>query len=456
MANGYGYLDSEPAVAYFVERVKELSGGGIHVDVVDDWVKDSAPGFEQQIVKDVAAGKADLAWVGTRVFDTLGINSFQALTAPMLIDSYPLQQAVIESDVPARMLESLDALGVAGLALLADGLRKPVAVHRPLLGPTDWRGITFAAVRSVGQAESIGALGAQPTDLWSHPLDQALSEGGVQGREMSVLGYFLGGLYGRAPYVTANVNLWPQTAVLLANPGRLSGLTDQQRGWLQRAGGDAAAHSSSLVDRDAQTLPGACEAGGRFANASEADLAALRKAFVPVYAHLEQDPQTKVFMEQIQRLKQSTPAGPPLVIPPGCTGPAPDEPAPGNAEPAATIPNGDYRADVTEEFLIAAGVNPIDAMNNSGIFTITIDGEQATFADSNTSDLEDSPCITEVSYSGERVSFYASPNCGAESNRLLFNARWTFKNGQLWFLEIQPDDLFNRTLWGGMPWTKIS
>ena len=26
----------------------------------------------------VAAGKADLGWVGTRIFDTLGVTSFQA------------------------------------------------------------------------------------------------------------------------------------------------------------------------------------------------------------------------------------------------------------------------------------------------------------------------------------------------------------------------------------------
>jgi hypothetical protein len=35
----------------------------------------------------IGAGKVDLGWVGTRVFDTLGVASFQAVTAPMLIDN---------------------------------------------------------------------------------------------------------------------------------------------------------------------------------------------------------------------------------------------------------------------------------------------------------------------------------------------------------------------------------
>ena len=38
-----------------------------------------------------------------------------------------------------------------------------------------------------------------------------------------------------------------------------------------------------------------CTTGARFANASESDLAGLPAAFAPVYATLEEDPQTKSF-----------------------------------------------------------------------------------------------------------------------------------------------------------------
>ena len=83
----------------------------------------------------------------------------------MLIDSYPLQQAVLDSDIPAEMLAGLDELGVHGIAVLADGLRKPIAVARPLLRPADYEGITFQAFRSPEHAAAIRALGATPTDV---------------------------------------------------------------------------------------------------------------------------------------------------------------------------------------------------------------------------------------------------------------------------------------------------
>ena len=160
----------------------------------------------------------------------MDVLSFQALTAPMLIDNYPLQEAVIESDIPAQMLEGLDTIGVAGLAVLADGLRKPIAVDAPLLGPDDWNGITFQSFRSEGQSEAIEALGAQPTDVIFEALDEGLANGEIEGFEKNLLVYQINAMAADAPYITANVNLWPQTVAIFANPDRLAALSEQHRG----------------------------------------------------------------------------------------------------------------------------------------------------------------------------------------------------------------------------------
>src|SRR5215470_13236068 len=87
---------------YLVSQVATLSAGNVRIDMAYH-VGEDTPGGEQQVVRGVAAGRYDLGVVGTRVFDTLGVNGFQALTAPLLIDSYPLEQAVIDSGIPARM-----------------------------------------------------------------------------------------------------------------------------------------------------------------------------------------------------------------------------------------------------------------------------------------------------------------------------------------------------------------
>jgi TRAP-type C4-dicarboxylate transport system substrate-binding protein len=348
MANPYGELGEVPAVAYFVDRVKELSGGDVRIAVVNDW-GDYSSDAEQQVVRDVSSGEVDLGWAGTRVFDTMGFKSFQAVTAPMLVDSYALEDAVIESGITDQMMHGLDDVGVVGLGVLADGLRKPIGVTGPILGPVDWRGITFGTLMSGGQTQAIRAFGATPAEVFGRYRDRAIANGTVQGFELNLHIYMHNPtLLHLAPYVTANVDLWPQMDVLLANPDHLAELTGEQRGWIQQAADDAANQSADLVDTDATALRSACDGGARFADAPQADLAALRDAFAPVYANLEQDSETKAFIEQIQELKRSTPAGPELAIPADCTGKAPEQPT-GSTGTAPAYLNGTYRYVLTQD-----------------------------------------------------------------------------------------------------------
>jgi TRAP-type C4-dicarboxylate transport system substrate-binding protein len=346
LASTGGNIDQTPAVKYFVERVDERSGGNLRIEVVDEWAE-FASDAEQQVVHAAAAGEVDLGWVGSRVFDTLGVDSFQALTAPMLIDGYALEDAVIESGITAEMMDGLETLGVLGLGVLADGLRRPVGVTTPILRPADWRGIRFGTLRSDGQVDAIRALGAEPVQIFGADRREALDNGRVQGFEFGLLLFSDPQWSSRAPYVAANVNLWPQMDVLLANQERLERLTAKQRGWLDDATQDAAARSAALVDTDAKALDVACQSGARFADASEADLAALQAAFEPVYANLRRHPETKAFIERIQALKQSTPPDPALSIPAECTGEAPERATGGTAKTPAYL-NGTYRWVLTQ------------------------------------------------------------------------------------------------------------
>ncbi len=318
MANTYGELTQLPAVAYFVARVEELSGGTITISIADSYGNFTSD-VEKRVVGHVAAGRMDLAWVGSRIFDTMDVKSFQALTAPMLVDSYALQNAIIESGITTKMLSALGDVGVVGLGVLADGLRKPIGVDGPIVGPGDWQGIGFGSYKSEGQEEAVRALGAEPAAVFGPRREAAIGEGTIQGFEMGLSIYQDPKWIELAPYVTANVNLWPQMDVLIASPESLEALTEEQQGWLQAAADDAAAPSAALADTEAQVIKDACATGARFADAAHDDLTALRDLFAPVYARLERDPRTKAFIGQIRALKRSTSEERDLGIPAGCT-----------------------------------------------------------------------------------------------------------------------------------------
>jgi hypothetical protein len=144
------------------------------------------------------------------------------------------------------------------------------------------------------------------------------------------------------PYVTANVNLWPQTVALIANPDSLSRLTSEQRGWIEAAAQDATTRSIELIDHDQDLVADTCAKGARYAIASEADLAALRQAFAPAYADLEQDAQTQAFIDEIEAMKSEMPAPTALQIPADCDA--------ATAEPAADDPLlGSWQTDALTE-----------------------------------------------------------------------------------------------------------
>jgi TRAP-type transport system periplasmic protein len=319
MANTASGLDDIPPVGEFVRRVGALSGRTLRITMMNSW-GDYAPDAEARLVRAVAAGTVDLGWAGSRVFDTLGMRNWQALSAPMLIDGYPLENAVLRSGMPGRMLAGLPKIGVAGLGVLGERLRLPFGAHRPLLAPVDWRGVSFGTYRSGVQEQAIRALGATPLVAFGPYRQHYLTRGEMQGFELDIRRYVHDvGPAGRM-YATANVALWPQFDVLIANPRWLASRTAQQREWLQQAAGAAAEDSVALAaSGSAVYLRQACAIGARFVTASPADLAAMRRSLSAVYQKLETDQQTRAFIGQIRRLKAATPPGPPLRIPAGCT-----------------------------------------------------------------------------------------------------------------------------------------
>jgi TRAP-type C4-dicarboxylate transport system substrate-binding protein len=458
MADFTSGLRYEPAVQYFVDQVEHLSDGALQLEVSHEW-GDFADDAEQQIVRDVADGKVDLGWVGTRVLDTLDVDSMRALTAPMLIETYPQLRAVLDSDIPGEMLTDLDEAGVTGIAVLAGGMRKPIAVDKPLLSPADYTGIRFTSLRSKTTADAIRALGAIPGEATATSRNAGLTSGDIQGFEMSLLHYGLNELQGIAPYVTANVNLWPETDALIANPEVLDDLTDDQRDWLMQAGADAAEQSTDLADDDAQRLVDLCKSGARFANASDADLAALHQAFEPVLATLDGDPETKDFIARIAELKETTDSGPALDIPPECTGPAPIDSSNAGAGQTGSDQgalNGTYRWTITDEDALAHGT-PSDRTDEAladypAVFTVTLHDGIWAFHEVRPSGAKDE-CNTDdctFAIDGDRITFNWARGSGV--------LEFTFTADDDGTLHWQPEgrmpagDVF---IWTTKPWQRI-
>jgi TRAP-type C4-dicarboxylate transport system substrate-binding protein len=294
LANGNGdSLALEP----FAAAVRKRSGGTLEIVFKDRW-RAGQPEYEANLIRDVKAGKADLGWAGTRAFDDVGVPAFDALHAPLLIDSLSLERKALESPLVPEMLGEMKAAGVAGLGILPGPLRRPLGVS-PLVRPQDYRGATVALQRSQVGERTLDALGARGANLAaSAPVDRY---DGVEQQISSIAGNEYDKVAG---HLTANVALWPRPVVLFANPKVLRGLDDRQRDAL--LGAPRAALAATLAkehDSEADAVGILCRRGVAFDTAGATDLAALRRAVQPVYDRLDRRPQTKAAIAKIQAMK---------------------------------------------------------------------------------------------------------------------------------------------------------
>jgi TRAP-type C4-dicarboxylate transport system substrate-binding protein len=426
MANGNG--DPEE-LQPFAAAVARLSGGTLRIEFKNGW-HHGTTSYETATIGDVRAGRVDLAWVGSRAFDGVGVPAFDALHAPLLVDSYALEQAVLRSPLVPRMLDGLKRLGVVGLGILPGPMRKPLGAS-PLMRPEDYRGKTLAISPSRVAAEALGALGAGAAEI---PAQGSIE--GYDGVEQQITS-IQGNLYDRVDhYLTVNVNLWPRPLVLFMNEKAFDALGDRQRQALRDAAGEALGATLGLERHDEQEAAATlCRRGLRFVTATDGDLAALRRALAPVYGRLDRDAWTKDAIAQVNAMREGAGATARSEAP-TCTTP------PASAAAQATPIDGVYRLDTTREESLAAGTPPGDLVSeNYGHWRFVFDRGRLYYTQSSEGASRwtrgvytvkgDVLEYTITAYGGE------APHGAAEKTGEVFTFRWSRYRDRLTLMPVK-------------------
>ena len=456
--------ETRGALARFVELVDEESDGRLQIEVSPDWrIKG-----EQTVLEDVAAGKAELGWSGTRAFDMIGVDAFQPLHAPFLIGSYPAQSAVVGDGVAQDMLAGLDGSGLAGLALLGDELRFPAGAEEPLLEADTFVDLAFGIMPSNVQSAAMTALGARVKAM-SVPYPPGTD--GLEGLETMWHTYLGTGQSRFMPFVTANAVLWPRTTVLVANTDALDDLSSEDRDVVTHAASEAAHWSLEHADDDvADEMARACEGGVRIATASHEQIAGMVKATRPVYAVMRAEPEQAALLTRIERLVRGVGQPEPIDVPEGCAYQPGDEdhlavralpaPLPGPGQPG-DLPAGSYRYTLTEqEITDGVDVSPETAVANAGVWTWTLDDGRWFYELKPTSQeipegFSGNTCEGYYDVHGDQVDFttvtvYASGECASKT----WKADWReTENGLAMDVTTDADDL--DFLFGAKPWDRI-
>ena len=415
--------ESSPVdVQFWIEEVKRRSGGSLSIQVTNQW-REREIDYDKATIADVQAGKVQLAKVAARAYDTVGVDSFQALLAPFLIDNQTLEQRVLESKLAGQMLAGTSRLGLVGLAVLPTDLRKPLGLSRPLVAVKDYRGARIGVREGEVAKATFTALGATPVEyVPGAPLS------GLDGVELG-LETMSGNEYDQqAKAVTANVTFWPKAVTVVMNQKVFDSLTPRQQDALRQAGVSVIARQLKLQhDLNRQAAHLLCQRGLRFQHVSNQELAALRRAVQPVYDRIERNAQTRSLLQQIQAIKHETP----VAATPDAPACSPSAPATGPANQQATQLEGAYRTNFTREALANSPLlydgGEIND-ENWGDFTLTFDHGRVTFTQQN--DVASSSTSGTYTINGKAITFRFTEGVNASET---FAAHWNLYRDVLTF-----------------------
>ena len=305
-------------VRFFARRVRDLTDGEVDVRLDFEAIP-WTPASEGKLFEMVQDGTTELALVPPRAFDTVGVTGFEALQAPMLIDSPELAGAVATSDLAGDLLDSLGEYGVVGLGLAYEGLRRPLALNGALTRVSDFESLLIRVPSSNLSDRIMRALKAIPDRGASHVNATTGDPYPLVETELTLAptNFPDGGT------VTSNMVFFPKYDALIVNADTFESLADDQADAMRRAAADTVTRSVQTVEDEQELASTFCADGGHLVEAPADQIDAMRAAVQPVLDDLRTDTSTRVAIDKIESLARSTQA-PPFTVPPTCLPPTGD------------------------------------------------------------------------------------------------------------------------------------
>ena len=434
------------SIEEFARQVKELSDDKLRIEPVWDADGPGHVAWDQRVARMVVGGELAMGLIPARAWDTEGVTSLRALHAPFLVTSDELLDRIVTSELADDMLKGLEEAGVVGLALVPESLRHPFAYGAPLISRASYRDARIRTPRSEVGYALFRALGGKPDDLIGDPFTAAVANGSYAGAESSFA--FADAL--QAPTTaTTNVTFFPKANALVINAGKLDDLSDAEREILEEAARRTQRWTIEATPTDAEAAASYCALGGRAVLADPSQIAELEQAAAPVYAELERDPETRSLIESIRAMKRDVPAAGTSST---CGRPRDGAAPVPTTRPAPTAIDGVYRAELTEDELLARGMSPVDARGNQGLVRLTFSGGELVMSEERGGWPD---CHATYRVSGAELQIHVTgPGCPREERPM--RTRWTLDDRKLRIAPIEPNDPSTRAWWGSEPWTRIA
>jgi TRAP-type C4-dicarboxylate transport system substrate-binding protein len=299
--------DTDANSTYFISQVKKRSDGLIRIVLDSSRYSSADIRNEPRLVRALRSGKVQMAYVPARAWEEASpVTAFRALQAPLLVTNYPLLRRIVTGPIGRSMLTSLRSIGVVGLGLVPERLRRLFG-RRPLDSASTLRGARIRPITSPTGELALRALGIVPVPIAAaRAAGPAMRGGQIDGVESETISIENNDYMSYAHDLTANIALFAKATTIAINKSVFDRLSTRDRSILRAAARATVAHADpAAAERaDMQEL---CRQKIRLVNATPGDLGSLEPLARRAYATLARDATTRREIQAIEHLEQAAP-----------------------------------------------------------------------------------------------------------------------------------------------------
>ncbi len=183
------------AMEYMSRRLRELSGGGMTIDIYPS----EQLGSERESIEMVQLGSIDMTKISAAVLESFE-PSYKVFSLPYLFRDSRHAWSVFLGPVGREILLSGSRVGLRGLCYYDSGSRSFYTKDKPIKHPDDLVGMKIRVQKSNMAVKMIQVLGGSPTPIDWGELYTSLQQGVVDGAENNPPSFYTSHHYEVCPF----------------------------------------------------------------------------------------------------------------------------------------------------------------------------------------------------------------------------------------------------------------
>ena len=228
------------AAEMFKWIVEDMTDGALTIEVYPA----GELGNSANSLQGARLGTIDITVTGNPYFTSFA-PQVNVLDLPFLFESPQHAYRVLDGEVGEELMNSINAVGLQGLAFWEIGFRNLTNNTRPIHGPDDLKGLKLRTTPNPAHIEAFSILGANPAPMPFAELYSALQTGTVDGQENPTTHIYHSNFHEVQKHLSITEHAYT-AAPLVMNAAKFQSLPQDQQEALKVAAKIAAAYEREL------------------------------------------------------------------------------------------------------------------------------------------------------------------------------------------------------------------